>query len=470
MVCGITNSAVQKRLLAEKELTLGKAVSLAQAVEIAERGSKDLQTPPTSKATANPDAELYKFNSGIPKKPEDKPTEPPKRCYRCGGKHFQSQCRFKTEQCHNCHKRGHIAKVCQSKPQAKKTQATRNPQPVHNITDNALHSEYQLFAVHSHTNSKPLKTTLLVEGQELAMEIDTGAAVSLISEETVNSSSMKVIPLQPSDVRLRTYTGETVPVLGKLMVRVVKDEASITLPLLVVKGSGTTLLGRDWLQELRLDWKAIFSLQATLSLQQILDAHKSVFTDELGTFKKSKVKFHLKDDAEPVFIKARQVPFALRDRVADELDRLQAAGIITPTQFSQWATPVVPIIKKDSSIRICGDFRQTVNKHAKTEIYPLPRIEELFASLSGGQSFTTLDLSHAYLQLELEEESQELVTINTHKGLYRYRRLPFGVASAPAIFQRTMEATLHGLPMVCVYLDDILVSGKTPQEHLTIQS
>ena len=78
----------------------------------------------------------------------------------------------------------------------------------------------------------------------------------------------------------------------------------------------------------------------------------------------------------------------------------------------------------------------------------------------------TLDLFHAYLQLELEEESQELMTINTHKGLYRYKRLPFGVASAPAIFQRTMEATLQGLPMVSVYLDDILVSGKTQQEHL----
>ena len=174
----------------------------------------------------------------------------------------------------------------------------------------------------------------------------------------------------------------------------------------------------------------------------------------------------MKENAEPQFFKAQQVPFSLRDKVAVELDRFQAAGIITPIEFSQWAAPIVPIIKKDGSIRICGDYKQTINKWAKTEIYPLPRIEELFASLSGGQSFTTLDLSHAYLQLELEEESQEFVTISTHKGLYRYKRLPFGVASAPAIFQRTMEATLQSLPMVCVYLDDILVSGKTQQEHL----
>ena len=153
--------------------------------------------------------------------------------------------------------------------------------------------------------------------------------------------------------------------------------------------------------------------------------------------------------------------------MAAELDRLQAAGIITPAKFSQWATPIVPIVKKDGSIRVCRDFRQTVNKHAKTEIYPLPRIKELFTTLSRGQTFVTWDLFHAYLQLELEEETQELVTIDTHKGLYRYKRLPFGVASAPAIFQKTMETTLQGLPMVSVYLDDILVSGKTQQEHLT---
>ena len=97
--------------------------------------------------------------------------------------------------------------------------------------------------------------------------------------------------------------------------------------------------------------------------------------------------------------------------------------------------PIVPVVKSDGSIPICGDFKRTVNKSTRTEIYPLPRIEELFTCLSGGETFTTLDLSHGYLQLELEEDSQELVTINTHKGLYKYTCLSFGVASAPAIFQ-----------------------------------
>jgi len=90
------------------------------------------------------------------------------------------------------------------------------------------------------------------------MEINTGVAISLVSEETVYSSFMKDLPCQSTDVVLHTYTGESVPVLGKLMIKVEKDEAVLILPLLVVKGSSMTLMVRDWLQKLKFDWKKHF--------------------------------------------------------------------------------------------------------------------------------------------------------------------------------------------------------------------
>ena len=80
--------------------------------------------------------------------------------------------------------------------------------------------------------------------------------------------------------------------------------------------------------------------------------------------------------------------------------------------------------------------------------------------------FSTLDLSHAYNQLMLDEVSRNLVTINTHRGLYRYTRLPFGIASAPAIFQKTMDSILQGMEGVACFLDDILVTGSSEEEHL----
>ena len=121
----------------------------------------------------------------------------------------------------------------------------------------------------------------------------------------------------------------------------------------------------------------------------------------------------------------------------------------------------MPILKPDGTLRLCGDYKITVNKFSKTESYPLPRIKELFSSLICGKSFSKLDLSYAYLQIELEELSKEYFTINTHRGLYRYNRLPFRVSLAPAIFQRVMKNFLQGLPKVCVYIDGILVTGAT---------
>lgn len=178
------------------------------------------------------------------------------------------------------------------------------------------------------------------------------------------------------------------------------------------------------------------------------------------------VKIHVDTAAEPRFYKPRPVPFALRQRVEQELERLQRDGIIEPVKFSEWAAPVVPVVKSDGGIRLCGDYKLTVNRVAHVESYPLPRVDDLLASVAGAKVFSKLDLSHAYLQLQLEEASKKFVTISTHKGLFRYNRLPFGVASAPAIFQRAMEGILQGIPHVCVYLDDILVADPSEAEHL----
>ena len=142
--------------------------------------------------------------------------------------------------------------------------------------------------------------------------------------------------------------------------------------------------------------------------------------------------------------------------------------VFEPVEYSDWAAPIVPVVKTDRSIRICGDYKVTVNQAAKLDKYPLPWIDDIFASLEGGKIFSKLDLTHAYHQVPLDEASKKFTTINTRKGLYQYTRLPFGVSSAPAIFQRMMEGLLQGIPNVSVYLDDILIAGKTEQDYLAI--
>ena len=143
-----------------------------------------------------------------------------------------------------------------------------------------------------------------------------------------------------------------------------------------------------------------------------------------------------------------------------------AEGVVEAVKFSEWAAPIVPVMKRDGSIRVCGDYKLTINQVALVDTYPLPLVQDIFASLANGSSFTKLDLAHAYQLLSLDDESRPYTTINTHRGLFRYTRLPFGVAAAPAIFQRTMESLLGDLPHVCMYLDDILVTGESETANL----
>jgi hypothetical protein len=105
--------------------------------------------------------------------------------------------------------------------------------------------------------------------------------------------------------------------------------------------------------------------------------------------------------------------------------------------MSDWASPIVPVLKKDDSVRIC-DFMVTVNQVLQVDQYTLPRIEDIFATLGGGRKFTKLDNRQAYLHIPLDEDSKKLLAINTHKEFYEYNRLTFGIASAPSIWQRAM--------------------------------
>ena len=127
---------------------------------------------------------------------------------------------------------------------------------------------------------------------------------------------------------------------------------------------------------------------------------------------------------------------------------------------------MVHVPKADGTTRSCGDYAVTVNPQLKVPQYPIPLPEEVFVKLRGGQRFTKLDLKSAYQQLPLDSDSQQFVTINTHWGLYRYKRLPFGIASSPAIFQRTMDIILQGLEHVASIQDDILITGKDDDEHI----
>ena len=295
------------------------------------------------------------------------------------------------------------------------------------------------------------------------MEVDTGASVSIMSE----GQYKQLWPgrsLRVSAIRLETYSKQSLVVLGSLEVQVAYESQVETLPLVVVKGEGPTLFGRNWLKVIKINWSKIHYTLAP-GLQEVLARYPDMFQGGLGTYKGQEVSISVDPEATPRFCKARPLPYAMRPAVEDELNRLVKEGTLEPIDYSDWAAPIVAVLKGDrTSVRVCGDFRMTVNPVSKLNHYPIPKVEDLFATLAEGKVFTKLDLAQAYQQIKLDAQSKKYVVINTHKGLFQYSRLPFGVSSAPGIFQKLMETLLQGVPGVIVYIDDILIPGVVQKE------
>ena len=267
----------------------------------------------------------------------------------------------------------------------------------------------------------PIKVPVSVGGVQVSMELDTGASVSIVSED-LYKQYWPGRSLDSSTIKLQTYSKQPLVVVGSFNVPVEYGSQKATLPLVVVKGNGPMLFG---LEVIKLKWSDIHCVQAP-GLQDVLCKYPEVFQKGLGTFQGPEVSLVVDAEAPPRFCKARPLPYAMREAVSEELKRLVEEGTLQPVDYAKWAAPMVAVLKGDrKSVRICGDFRITVNPVSKLNRYPLPKVEDLFATLAGGRVFTKLDLTQAYQQLKLDEQSQKYVVINTHMGLFRVHQTTF---------------------------------------------
>ena len=460
LVGGINDSRVRKRLLQEKDLNFKRALEIAQALEVAERDERKLEPEPVVQKLDSKPARNWR---PVNQRKDDTGTPTYQKCYRCGKtNHKASNCRFKSAKCHNCGKTGHLKTVCQ---QPVKKDRRDSVKKLRDERDSQSPEEYTLFSLGEESSRKPFIVQLKIDDVSLSMELDTGASLSIMSKNTFRKH-WPSRPLESTTRKLTTYTGETIDVLGTAQVQVTHGENSAELELMIVDMDGPSLLGRNWLNKLTLDWSTLHYLHDG-PLGELLKKHSRLFREELGTLHGFQAKIHVNPHSVPMFCSARSVPYSMRPLVEEELEKLVSQGVIEPVTYSDWAAPIVPVLKADKkSVRICGDFSTTVNKASRLDNYPIPKVEDLFAKLQGGVVFTKLDMSQAYQQLSLDEESKQYVVVNTHKGLYRFNRLPFGVSSAPGIFQRAMESLLQDIPSVVVYIDDILITGATEAEHL----
>ncbi|KII71122.1 hypothetical protein RF11_03914 [Thelohanellus kitauei] len=202
-----------------------------------------------------------------------------------------------------------------------------------------------------------------------------------------------------------------IPTMGKTNVLVTYKGKTVQLTIFVTAGNDIPLLGRDGLEALG------------------VNHNQSVFEPDHKGIKNFKESLQLSQDAVPYVHKPRIVPFSIKRKVEYELKRLVKENVLeevySSTMCLDWASQTVNVLKPDGSIRICGDFKTTANKYISKENYPLP----LF-------------------------------------GFFKYKRMPFGISSAPGVFQRFMESATQDIPGVSVFLDDIIISGKDVDQNL----
>ena len=444
LVCGLANEHVQRKLLVEADLTYERAKAIAIAAEAAARDAEELRRQPSAEVNK---VKAQQATARARPQTADKRGTTTTYCTRCGkNNHDQSQCYFRDKCCLNCSKIGHTKKMCHSKVklnQPKRQTITNRVQRINELSDTNSEDDFGLlpmnFVEASENNTvnrvtvKPIVIAVSVNNHSIEMELDSGSPVSLIPS-TLYNKLFTGVALKPSELHLSTFTGESLQVLGVMDVTVKYGEKHYSLKLHVVSQGNTALFGRDWLKEIKLDWKEIIwvnSIQPKqLSLSGIKTRYAHLFKDELGKLVNFTAKLHLKETAVPVFMRARSVPYAMRPKIEQELNRLEKEGVLTKSSRSEWGTPIVPIVKQNGQLRLCGDYKITVNPALLIDKYPLPKPQDIFASLAGGQRYSKLDLRQAYLQCEVDEASKEVLTLNTHKGLYKMNRLAFGISSA----------------------------------------
>ena len=511
LVCGIKHERLQSRLLSEPHLTLTQAVELAQAHESAAASAAELSGRDTGGFTdpvvhhvgraggagggsgpRRSDPLRPATAAGPPHRQEGGGPRPRSRdgstmeCSRCLRQHLPSSCPFRNKTCFACGRRGHLRAACErlsrqhlrqlsadsSQPAAEAPDDAGAGLPRQELLDPeggvACDETYAMFSVRQNACERrpPLMVKVSLDGRAVDMELDTGAALSVCSDSVFRQLWPSDGPdVEPCDVRLKTYSGEPLSVCGQAMVNVEYGGSSTLLPLVIVKGSGPCLFGRNWLSRIRLDWPAVCRVSSQCLVQPVLDEFPDVFRDELGRYRGGEVAIDVDPDVQPRFFKPRIVPLAYREAVDAELEKQIQLGLWEPVRHSKWAAPLVVVPKADGGIRICGDYRLTINRAAKVDQYPLPRVEELFSKLSGCKLFSKIDLKSAYNQLVLDERSREYLTVNTPKGLLRPLRLSFGYASAVSLFQRTLETLLADIPKVGVFLDDLVVAGADFESH-----
>ena len=464
LVSGIKDDKAREKLLAKKDLTLTRAIEMLRTSQAAQVRAKDMAEDVESlpiKAVSDRKPEVPRSqpqsNSALTR-PTGKRlpiTQSLKPCRYCGNKHdFKKEvCPATDKKCHRCGKSGHFSRVCRSSK-------------LHMIEDEGSDNE-ELFCVSSVKKSKDsraLATCTVNQKHDVVFEIDTGASCNVLPflDYVMATGDILGRQMQATRARLTMHNNTREAPIGKVMLFVERKGHRHKVHFYVVKSKVVPILGKDACVGMGLvkilDCDSINMVkEASILGDSVLKQYADVF-DGLGELP-GEYTLRLHPDIAPVVHPPRKLPVALREIVKTELDAMTVKGIITPvTEPTKWVSSMVVVQKKNGKVRICLDPRN-LNQAIMRSHYPLPTIEEVATRLTNAKVFSVLDAKTGFWQVKLDEASSYLTTFNTPFGRYRWKRMPFGINSAPEVWQQRMNEIAEGLKGVEVIADDFLVCG-----------
>ena len=381
-------------------------------------------------------------------------------CFRCNYTDHMARnqnCPARSKKCNACGEIGHFAVCCKTKehkPSQRDNEGRNNTRGrAYQLSEDSAtgQQDYYAFAVGVGQTTSGSEVDLKIGGVMLtAVLIDSGASCNLIDQTTWEVLKKKSVQCESkkSSKKLFAYGQENpIEVIGTIVLEIVCEISgnSCVNEFTVVKGPGRSLLRKNTAEKLGVlrVGPDVCSLTAEGSDADIREKYIEVFTG-IGKLKDFQLKLHIKDDVKPVAQPVRRLPFGLRAKVDEKLNELLAKDIIDEVSHNptEWVSPLVVVPKTDGDIRICVDMRRA-NSAIEREGHPIPTIKEVLYDLNGSTVFSKLDLKWGFHQVELDERSREMTTFVTHRGLYRYKRLMFGVTSAPEKYQKIVADVLH---------------------------
>ena len=456
---------LQRRLLEEGDgLTLTKTLELARDCEQVEQRMSALRgNNSTTTETANYTSASASSFSRHQTAHKQQKRHSSKKCYRCGREgHYgrDPECPARGKECMKCHLKDHFASMC------KTDQPKRRINAVSDNTNDETSENHYAFSI-SHSGAP--KAMFNVGGVPLEILIDSGSSANVIDKQTWDVLKSKNINCKSRVVTgksLQTYAAsEPLQVIGCFICDIEINKKLATAEFCVVQGAGNIpLLSRRTAEELGILKIEINAIDQSDMKSSIIGKYPDVFQG-IGKLKNRQVTLYVDDRVTPIAQPLRRTPFNLREKVEAKIAELIDNDIIEPVEnATPWVNPVVIVPKPSGEIRLCLDMRRA-NEAIKRVRFPIPTVDEILQELNGSKVFSKLDLKWGYHQIELDEKSRDITTFSVHNGLYRYKRLFFGVNSATEQYQHEIQRVISGIEGARNISDDIIVHGPDQETH-----